>query len=105
MGHPSGSHNSYASAKFKLAMASSISWVFLEADRGAIYPRVLESEPHCFHTIVMTILELTATAQLHADHTQPFLLQCVDVINHFAHIVWMVGVLYTSVRPCVSRCG
>jgi hypothetical protein len=41
----------------------------LETDRGAIHSRVLESEPHGFHTIVMTTLELTATAELHANHT------------------------------------
>src|SRR6476620_3717488 len=65
----------------------------LEADRRGIHSRVLESEPHCFHTIVMIALELTAAAELHADHTQAFLLQLLDVLDHFAHVVWVVGVL------------
>src|ERR1700728_125205 len=65
----------------------------LEADRDRIHARVLEREPHRSHTIVMTVLELTATAEFHADHTQPFLLQLLDVIHHFAHVGWMVGVL------------
>ena len=41
----------------------------LETDRGAIHSRVLEGEPHGFHAIVVTPLELTATAELHANHT------------------------------------
>src|SRR6185295_1473252 len=42
----------------------------LKADRSGIYLRVLESVLHCFHTIIMTVLELTAAAELHANHTQ-----------------------------------
>ncbi len=89
-----------------LLIDSSISCVFLK-------PTVAQSTPafwkanliaftrYCFHTIVMTMLELTATAELHADHTQPFLLQLVDVIDHFAHIVWVVGVLVgRAVHAC-----
>src|SRR5580700_12050008 len=63
----------------------------LEADRRAIHSRVLESELHCFHTIVRTVLELAATAELHADHTQALLLQLLDVSDHFAHVVRMVA--------------
>src|SRR6476620_5166310 len=75
----------------------------LETDRGAIHARVLESEPHGLHTIVMTTLELTAAAELHADHAQPFLLQLVDVIDHFAHVVWVVGVLRgRAVHACAA---
>ena len=65
----------------------------LEADRGAVHARILESEPHRLHTVVVTILELPAAAQLHADHAEPFFLQQVDVIDHLAHVVGVVGVL------------
>ena len=34
----------------------------------------------------MTVLELAAAAQLHANHPQPFLFQLVDVIDHFAKL-------------------
>ena len=30
----------------------------LEADRSAVYTRVLECKPHRFHTIVVTVIEL-----------------------------------------------
>ena len=64
-----------------------------ESDRRGIDSCALESEPHCFHAIVMTLLELTASTKLHADHSQPFLFQRVDVIDHFAYVGWVVGVL------------
>jgi len=32
----------------------------LESDCGAVYARILESEPHRLHTVVVTILELTS---------------------------------------------
>jgi hypothetical protein len=65
----------------------------LKANRRAVHPCILESEPHRLHTVVMAMLELTAATQLHPDHTQPFILQLVDVIDHFAHVVGVVGVL------------
>src|SRR5271154_5636794 len=65
----------------------------LEADRDAIHSGVLESELHCLRAILMTISELAAPAQLHADHTQPFLFQLANVIDHFLHVVRVVGVL------------
>ena len=38
-------------------------------------------------------LELAATAELHTDYAKPFVLQLVDVINHFAHVIWVVRIL------------
>ena len=84
-----------------LLMASSISCVDLKPIVALVNPCILESEPHRFHAVVMTILELPAAAQLHADHTQPFILQLVDVIDHFAHVVGVVSVLVG--RPVHAR--
>src|SRR5450631_988027 len=46
----------------------------LEANRRAVHPCILEGKPHRLFAVVVTMVELTATAQFHADHTQPFLL-------------------------------
>src|SRR5581483_977634 len=73
----------------------------LEADRGAVHAGILESEPHGLHTIVVTMLELAAAAQLHADHSQPFLLQLVNVIDDLAHVIGMVGIFIS--RPIHAR--
>ncbi len=49
----------------------------------------------------MTVLELAATAEFHADHTQPLLLQLLDVMDHFAHVVRMVGIFIgRAVHAC-----
>ena len=72
-----------------------------ESNRGAVHAGILESEPDRFHTVVVTILELTSAAQLHADHTEPFFLELVYVFDHFAHIVGVVGILVG--RPVHAR--
>jgi hypothetical protein len=76
-----------------LLMASSISCVLLNPTVAAIHAGILESEPHGFHAVVVAVHELASAAELHADHAQPVFLQLVDVIDHFAHVVGMIGVL------------
>jgi hypothetical protein len=46
----------------------------LESDRRAVYARILESKPHRLCAVVVTILELATTAELHADHSKLFFL-------------------------------
>jgi len=65
----------------------------LEPDRGTVHARILESKPHRLHTVIVTILELPPTAQLHTDYTKPFFLQKADVIDHFANVVGVIRVL------------
>ena len=65
----------------------------LEPDRGTVHARILESKLHRLDTIIVTILKLPPAAQLHADHAESFLLQKVDVINHFANVGRVIGVL------------
>jgi len=49
----------------------------------------------------VAILELTSAAQLHTDHPEAFFLELVDVIDHFAHIVGVIGVFVR--RPVHAR--
>ena len=42
----------------------------LESDRNSFHTCILKSETHRLHTVVMAILELTSTAQLHPDHAK-----------------------------------
>lgn len=64
----------------------------LEADCSGIYSGVLKRELHGFHAIVVTILELAASAKFHADYAQAFAFQRVDVIDNFADVRRMIGV-------------